>query len=240
MSNALAKIDDHQDKLMGEQLTAEFKEAVGGMVHVVRVGAMVMGLRSRVLSNVDKTAPSRGPTSKGKGLSTWLETYAPEVNRATAYRFEDVAKAIAKSYELPARVAKCLTFEQLVTTEDRDLDQAARSAKEKLFSFVAGTSQTSWLDQFREAKDRGGDTSGSRTRLTPEAERKKLLEAAKERFNDTFQGLDDLVEKNDWKWPSIGDAALEASIEVARDYVKRASAWLRIPKKDRTHLEAGE
>jgi hypothetical protein len=234
----LAKIDDAQDKLMGEQLTAEFKEAVGGMVHVVRVGAMVMGLRARLVSTVDQTKATRGPTAKGTGLKSWLEKYAPEVERSTAYRFEDVAKAVAKAYELPARVAKKLTFEQLVTADPKNLDPAARKAQTDLNGFVAGTSQKSWLDQFKEAGDRGGDTSGSSKKLSPEEERKQLLEESKKAFAETFESLDHMVEKGTWKAPSISDALLDASVEVAREYVKQASAWLRTPKKNRTHLEA--
>lgn len=234
MSKALAKVDDHQDKLMGEQLTAEFHEAVNGMTRVIRVGAMVMMLRARVLSNLDKTAATRGPTAKGKGLDSWLEKYAPKINRATAYRFEDVAKAVAQRYELPARVAKQLTFAQLVTTDPKDLDAAARKAQAELNGFVAGTSQRSWLDQFKEEGERGGDTSGKRKKQTLAEAHALFLKNAREDFGAAWSRVDALVLSGNWKAPSIKDAEIEETIDVAERYVKEARAWLNTPKKERT------
>ena len=242
----LAKIDppslrsgeagDHQDKLMGEQLTVEFSEAVNGMWRVVRVGAMMMGLRARVVSNLDTTA-KRGPTAKDTGMKAWLEKYAPKVNRATAYRFEDVAKAVAQRYALPARVAKKLTFEQLVTADPKDLDPVARKAQAELNGFVAGTSQTSWLDQFREAKSRGGDTSGSHKKLTPAEERAQFLQDTRNDFAAALQTLDRLNETNAWQVESIEDAEREAGAHLLHDLAKKITAWLKTPRSQRKPLQ---
>ena len=240
MSKPLAKIDDHQDKLMGEQLTAEFKEAVSGMTRVVRVGAMMMGLRAHLVSKLDTSAAlPRGKSSKDGGLSAWLEKYAPDVNRATAYRFEDVAKAVAQRYELPARVAKQLTFEQLVTADPKDLGPAARKAQAELNGFVAGTSQTSWLDQFKEQGERGGDTSGSRKKLTPAEERAQFLQDSRNDFAAALQTLDRMNETNAWQVESIDDAEREAGAHLLHDLAKKITAWLKTPARSR-RAEAGD
>ncbi len=233
MSKTLAKIDDHQDKLMGEQLTAEFQEAVSGMGRVVRVGAMVMMLRARVDQLVQVGQATKKGT-KGEGLKAWLEKYAPKVNRATEYRFEDVAKAVAQKFALPSRVAKQLTFEQLVTANPKDLDAAGRKAQEALNGFVAGTSQTSWLDQFKEEGERGGNTAGKAKKLSAEEKHALFLKNSREDFAAAFSRIDALVVSGNWKAPSIKDAEIEVSIEVAERYAKEARAWLNTPKKERT------
>ena len=231
----LAAKDDHQDKLMGEQLSAEFKEAVNGMWRVVRVGAMMMALRQRLVSKLDTT---RLPTAKASdgGIKAWLEQYAPDVERTTAYRFEDVTRAVAKSFELPARVAKKLTFEQIVTAPESELDEAALKVRQQINGFVAGTSQKSWLDQFKEMSGRGGDTSGSRKKLTPAEELKKFLEEAKNDFATVFESLDRIVDSGSFKATSITDPMLDASIELALEYAKQARAWRKTPHKDRPAL----
>jgi hypothetical protein len=111
----LAKIDDHEDRLMGQQFSAELKEAVSGMWRVVRVGGMVSVIRQRLISKLEisgKGVLPRGKNSDG-GIKKWVEQYAPDSvsSLSTAYRFEDVFGAVKKAYELPARVAKKLTFE---------------------------------------------------------------------------------------------------------------------------------
>jgi hypothetical protein len=97
-----------------------------------------------------------GAASKGDGMKGWLEEHAPNIARQTAQRFEDVAKAVAAKYELPARIAKQLTFAQLVTADEKVIDKQTRRAQAGVFDFVAGTSQKSWLDEFRPAKPLGG------------------------------------------------------------------------------------
>ncbi|MFL6416130.1 MAG: hypothetical protein ACJ74Y_10750 [Bryobacteraceae bacterium] len=154
----LAKMDDHQDKLLGQQLDEQYERATGGMREVLKFGAMMMMLRAHIVSTRGKVATG-GADSKGTGIKAFVEKHTKKVKLSTGYRFEDVAKAVQKAYELPARVAKALPFEQLVTTPTKDLPEFARSAQEKVFEFVDGTSQRSLLDEFKEPGERGGARS---------------------------------------------------------------------------------
>ena len=102
--STLAKIDNSRqsgsDREMGAQLTAQYERATGGMREVLKFGAMMMMLRVEVVSKLDTTVATRGPTAKDTGVKKWIEEHAPKVQRSTAYRFEDVAKAVVKAYEL--------------------------------------------------------------------------------------------------------------------------------------------
>lgn len=212
-------VDDQTDKLMGRQLTAEYKHAVAGMTHVIRVGAMVMMLRARLLSNLDNRTLPRGRNANDTGLNAWLEKYAPEVKRSTAYRFEDVAKAVAQKFALPSKVAKRLTFEQLVAADPKKLDPAARKAQAELLEFVQGTSQRSWLDQFRSAKDRGGKrarNSSSDDSYDPNSE----AEEARDLWLPHLNFLEsDGVEKRTWK--DLPKAELDRLIHIVVDLGKQ-------------------
>lgn len=191
--STLAKIDNSRqsgsDREMGAQLTAQYERATGGMREVLKFGAMMMMLRVEVVSKLDTTVATRGPTAKDTGVKKWIEEHAPKVQRSTAYRFEDVAKAVVKAYELPARITKRLTFEQLVTTPAKNLDDDARSAQEKLFAFVDGTSQKSLLDNFRAAKPFGAGLRDSQRKHTPHGDPNDPAEVARDIWRPIVDAL---------------------------------------------------
>ena len=83
-----------RDAEMGQQLTEQYRKAVGGMTEVLRFGAMMMGLRQHILNSTRGVKLPRGSNSDG-GVKAWLEQFAPEVKEATAYRFLHVAEAVA-------------------------------------------------------------------------------------------------------------------------------------------------
>jgi len=237
MSTALAIAGpDLESKQLWREVKDQYGRATCGMREVLKFGAMMMVLEAHVDQLVQVGQASRKGTS-GSGLKGLLAEHAPEINRSTAYRFRDVAKAVQKAYELPARVTKRLTFEQIVTADSKQLEDAEKKAQSNLFEFVDGTSQKSLLDNFREEKNRGGDTGGSRKKLTPEDEHKLYLENAKNDFINALQSVDALHEKNVWKAPSITDSMLSDSADLLAEMAKEMRAWLKIPRRERTKID---
>jgi len=157
MNEMLNQHREGQDKLKGEQLTAQYDRATGGMKEVVIFGAMMMQLREEhpemTQAHRPKKLSTRGQLSENDGpvtLSKWLETYAPKVKRTTALRFLHVTEAIAEKYVeiVGAKVAKAMPLPQLVTAAASELPKGFEAKQLELFEFVNGTSQRSWLDMF--------------------------------------------------------------------------------------------
>lgn len=142
------------------QFTDQYRRAVGGMVEVLKFGAMMM-LLERALSTREDRKALRGRNSKGEGVKGWLEEHAPDVNRQTAYRFKNVAEAIAEEAYVSVvgvKIAREWDLPLLIFTPDAELPEAAKAKQLELFEFVQGTSQRSWLDQMRPPRGRGGNT----------------------------------------------------------------------------------
>jgi len=206
---------------MGDQLAAQYDRATGGMREVLKFGCMMLMLESYLVQR----GQGSGNGVKGDGVKAWLEEHAQGVQRSTAYRFKDVAKAVAQNYQLPARVMKALTFEQLVTAETKELNAPAQKAQAEVFEYVAGTSQKSWLDQFKPAASRGGDTSKKQKKLTAEQEHAQFLTECKEEFERVLMALDRLHAKERWQAKSITPAMREAAAELCADFAKQTRAW---------------
>lgn len=81
---------------------------------------------------------------------------------------------------------------------------------------------------------RGGDTSWSRNgkKLSPEEEHKRWMEASRQRFFDVMSAFSEMPDEI-WKASSIQDGLLEQAADDAAEFVKKARAWLRIPRCQR-------
>lgn len=147
-----------EDALMGEQLTTQYRRAVGGMQEVVIFGAMMIKLREKFPEITKKGGDRRSKSTRGVSsdqpepitLKKWLSTYAPEVKEASAYRFLHVTESVAESYKeiVGAKTAKMISLPDLVTTPKEELPNGCEAKQMALFDFVNGTSQKSWLDMF--------------------------------------------------------------------------------------------
>jgi len=146
-----------EDEQMGQQLTVQFKIAVGGMRAVLIFAAMFKQIRERLSSARGTKKLPRGVNSEG-GLKAWLEKFAPEVNQSTAYRFEAVLDAVKEQFKAlsPAALTKAGGFEAFVLAAPDQLPAKLASKQLELWSFVDGTSQRSWLDMFKPKKPLGG------------------------------------------------------------------------------------
>jgi len=188
---------------MGQQLTTQYQRAVSGMVEIVKFGAMMAHVRN-TLSNVDKVSARgkalTGNGIKGDGLKAWLEQYAPDVKRATAYRFEDVTQAMAEEYVqiVGTRVANKYSLPELVLAEK--LPKQAQAKQLQFFEYISGTSQRSWLDRFSRKKEPESENLGGKRNG---AGRKKKdfngeAELARLEWKALQKKLGDLMSDNSW------------------------------------------
>lgn len=180
---------DDQDVIKGQQLTAVYHRAVGGMKDVIICGAMMLTLRDehpeltkkggdrRAMSTADIAAENT-PLS----LQKWLDKYAPKVKRTTALRFLGVTESVCEEYAqiVGAKVAKQFTLQALVTTPADELPPGAKAKQITLFDFVSGTSQRSWLDRFVAAKSGGGNHRTTATIIKPKTAKELEAEAEAE------------------------------------------------------------
>jgi hypothetical protein len=235
---------DNQSREMGEQLTEQFEKATGGMREVLIFGAMMMRLRSEVLSTVDKTgAAKRGPAAKGTGIDAWLKHYAPSIPHASAYRFEAVAMGVADKWgALPDSLAKKIEFPELVTFSEPKLakiDKRLPKKRVELFDYVKGTSQKSFLDQFRDKYssrggnkyERGGD-KGKRRGIT-QAQLEKFL---REGWIALAKSL--RVQTKESTFVFLTDGQLDAVLEVLSSAETALRDWRSKPKRERDELFA--
>lgn len=175
-NNVVAQ-QDAEFRVMGEQLTAQYRVAVGGMVEILKFGTMLMHIRNVLLvegankdggvklSTLDSFTTGGPGRGHKMGLSHWLREYAPEISRSTAYRFMGIAEAVAGDYAevVGSRMSKQVSFVELVTAAPESLPETVRAKQLELFDYVSGTSQRSWLDQFKAEDDtpRGGPREGA-------------------------------------------------------------------------------
>ena len=132
MSKALTPTPT-DDALKGQQLTAQYERATGGMKEVLIFGAMMLQLRAEHPEMAQKGRPAKKMSTRGHlseneplPLSKWLDKFAPKVMRSTALRFLAVTEAIAQDYPqiVGAKVSKRYTLAELVTASDLPRDAA--------------------------------------------------------------------------------------------------------------------
>jgi hypothetical protein len=243
-SKTAVALADNQQREMGAQLTEQFEKATSGMREVLIFGAMMMRLRQLVLSNVDKTgAATRGPAAKGTGIDAWLKQYAPNIPHASAYRFEAVAMGVADKWDaLPDSLAKKIEFPDLVTLPEPKLakiDKRLPKKRVELFDYVKGTSQKSFLDQFRDKySSRGGNQY---ERGAGKGKRRKISQAQLEKFlRDGWISLAKSlrVQTKESTFAFLTDGQLDAVLEILSSSETALRDWRSKPKAERDELFA--
>lgn len=215
------------DALMGSQLTEQYQRAIGGAVEVLKFGAMMLMLREK-LSARGQLQAGRPSKDADPGVSAWLKEHAPEVKRPTAYRFLHVAEAIEAAFPLPAKVS----FIKLATTPTEALPPKLRTKQQELWDFVSGTSQRSWLDQFKPIQAGGGLRTKTTPELTPEERYKAALAQIRKDHLETFSVLESLTNRNAFQ--ALPEPELHLAIDTAEKFLAQARAWVSTPKSKRT------
>ncbi|GEM_PF-6205077 len=192
---------EDQFKQMGEQLTAQYRKVEALMPEILRFGAMLMQIKT-TLSAVDTVSsrgkPLTGNGIKGEGLKAWLEAYAPDIKRSTAYRYMGVAEAVATEYKeiVGTRVASKYSLPELVTAET--LPKQAQAKQLELFDYISGTSQRSWLDRFSNEKPASAPKGGSRQGAGRPSRSFDEREAmSREHWNGIYAGIVEGLNKKD-------------------------------------------
>lgn len=217
------------DALMGSLLTEQYHLAVNGMAHVTKFGAMMMGIREYLLKSTRGLKLPRGTNSEG-GVDAWLKEFAPNVKKPTAYRFLHVAEAVARDFQLPAKVS----FIELATTEFSQLPEKLQQKQSELWEFVNGTSQRSWLDRFsppNPATLHRLHPANAGVSLPPPSP-EEVEKFRREEVMKAFAEFDKLIDRKDWHY--LTDDQIRLSIEVFGDYVRKAKEYIAIPRHERT------
>jgi hypothetical protein len=214
------------DALMGKQLTEQYQLAVNGTAQVVRFGAMLMALRQHLLKSTRGLKLPRGSNSDG-GVDAWLKEFAPEVKKATAYRFLHVAEAVAKDFQLPDKVS----FIEIATSPASQLPENLQQKQSELWDFVNGTSQRSWLDRFVPAKplDREKLTALVSKALPKTPEDVEAMRRAE--VMEAFATVDRIIDHHDWH--HLTDDQIRTGIDIFGRWVKEAKEYIAIPRSER-------
>ncbi len=214
------------DALMGKQLTEQYQLAVNGTAQVVRFGAMLMALRQHLLNSTRGVKLPRGSNSDG-GVKAWLKEFAPEVKESTAYRFLHVAEAVAKDFQLPAKVS----FIEIATSPTSQLPENLQQKQSELWDFVNGTSQRSWLDRFVPAKplDREKLTALVSKALPKTPEDVEAMRRAE--VMEAFATVDRIIDHHDWH--HLTDDQIRTALDIFGRWVKEAKEYIAIPRAER-------
>lgn len=231
MKNAIvppAEIAALEDQATGAALTQQYHRAVSGMREVLIFGAMLMQIEAKLVQRGPVSVGGRGNTG---GLREFLRENTPEIAHATAMRFLGITRAVAEEYEaiVGTRVAKRFDLPALVLTDKADLPEVAQAKQLELFDYVAGTSQRSWLDAWREKRQVtiGGDTrkidpatglriNHTRTPLELQLEARRLTAAG--HCKAVCLGLAQLLEERPLGWDLLDADLKQALRETVRDY----------------------
>jgi hypothetical protein len=145
---ATGTISHSDDAVVGKQLTAQYKRAVSGMREVLIFGAMLKQVEINLSTRGQVSVGGRG---KQGGIAEWLREHAPEISRPTALRFLGVTESVAQEYQaiVGSQIAGRYDLPTLALADPATLPEKARLKQGDLFDYVAGTSQRSWLDQFK-------------------------------------------------------------------------------------------
>lgn len=225
------------DAEMGAQLTTQYHRAVNAMPEILRFGAMMIRLREHLSgsnAHVGHKALPKGVNAHDGGVKAWLEKHAPEVKRTTAQRFEDVTLSVAQDYAqlVGAKVAKQYALPELVSADPAKLPPAIAKKQQALFDHVSGTSQKSWLDKFRPAKERGGNRHTGAKRATRPLSAEEITEALRALCASAGEAVT-LAMKEDAHTALDVEAELDGLHHILEDAAERVGAWKKLTKTER-------
>jgi hypothetical protein len=117
-------------KRLGRELTELYHDAVAGHLRVLTFGSKFLEVEERVTI---MTRSDGGRGSGGQGMKAWLADHCPEIARSTAYKFRDIAAAVADKFKV-AEPAK------IFTAAPAQLTGPDAKKREKVMAFMADKS----------------------------------------------------------------------------------------------------
>ena len=215
---------------MGEQLTEQYRRAIGGIVEVLKFGAMMMRVRDHSFSG-----KKSGNGIKGDGLKGWLTEFAPAVNLSTAYRFMALAEGAQEEFAL----GKKADLHLLLTAPDEELGDKLRKKKSAIMDFIEGKSQRQLLLAFgnESSNGRGGHhPRRNMADLTAEEKQALALENMRKQSVGFAVLTTDLHDHEEiWK-ATLSDHEIQLLADEVRNLEAKMRAWLKVPQNKRTRV----
>lgn len=216
-------LSTRDDSLLGQQLTAQYRKAITATREVVIFGAMMIKIR--------ESLSARGQAQRNQHseatVNGWLEQFAPEVSRPTAYRFMALAEGVQEEFQLGKKVDLTL----LLTESADELTPALRKKQQHILEFLEGKSQRQLLLQL------GGDEPKKKTQrkrdeeLTPEEEEALVEKALRNEINELMDGIERFTSKKYFHvW---NDAELDRAAELLTAALTALDTWRAMPKGKR-------
>lgn len=227
IQNRKSQIENPSESLMAAQLSAQYQKAVAGLVEQIKFGAMMMVVRSHVVSTRGHVDMKDLHITRG-GLNTWMAENCPEISRPTAYRWMRMADIVKQEFQIGEKtdIVAILDEADGVTEKHQKLGEkirafiAGKSARQLLFDFSAGVG---------DPKPRGGAREGTHpeSKMTPEELDAALIAAADRDVNDIYARLNQYVtEKHNWHLVHINrflafQSLLEESAKQIRIHLRQ-------------------
>lgn len=137
---ACAREGDALPDLTAEQVANAYRDAVCGVLAVIRFGAMLV-IKDMSLS---RETHNGGCFQTGETLKAWLASECPDVGYKSAMRMKGTAEAVSAGLDIPA----ALLLRALNPDPRAICDDAEASARDRVIEIVHGRSERSlvlWL-----------------------------------------------------------------------------------------------
>lgn len=100
-SEDLSTASDSAVTIAPQEVSAQYRRAVNGVLEMVRFGAMLMEVEVATCRSVTRATTGK-IDGREVGLKGWLADHCPEVNYHTAMRFKRLAEGVHASCKIPA------------------------------------------------------------------------------------------------------------------------------------------
>lgn len=227
---SLALPSEAEQQKLGAHLTSQYRLAVGGMLEHIAFGALVENVQRVVSALRTQSGRGGGPDTKGDGLKGWLDRFAPEVSRPTAYRCMELAESIRAEFKIGERA----DLHHLL--KGSKASPAELLKRKAITAFVEGKSQRQLLIGIGKPDAEVGGKRTKTKKLTPAEEQAEWIAAATQTAKSTANALRTIEER----WKLLDDIELKLAVEAAEKFAEEARTWLKTPPPSRAALDAAK
>jgi len=209
-----------QDAQMGQQLTEQYHRATGAIREILIFGSMMVQMKDTLSTRGQGT----GNGIKGDGLKGWLECYAPDISRPTAYRFMELAEGLQKRFETTDTVF-------LLSTPVEDLSDAEQAKRKEIDELIEGKSQRQLYFDFGLNEKKAELTESQIVKVirskSPAQKESELRTALCLKFDAVYKTF------GTKEWQILTDDMLRGTVELFEEFATDVRAYLAIPKAER-------
>lgn len=205
---------------MGQQLTEQYHRATGAIREILIFGSMMVQMKDTLSTRGQGT----GNGIKGDGLKGWLECYAPDISRPTAYRFMELAEGLQKRFETTDTVF-------LLSTPVEDLSDAEQAKRKEIDELIEGKSQRQLYFDFGLNEKKAELTESQIVKVirskSPAQKESELRTALCLKFDAVYKTF------GTKEWQILTDDMLRGTVELFEEFATDVRAYLAIPKAER-------